>query len=1092
MTIDVVQITKNYGLITSIEQLSKFIDKLIVDGRVVSVDIETGYDGPAKVSASLRPEDPASKIVGISFTNSEDWARYVPLGHDLGNNLDNTECAILFWKLFHSVPIIAFNHKFELRFFRRWFMRWLPDNAEAQEADWYYPAFSDPMIEAYIAQIFPQYGLKFQTKSLFGHEQADIMSLFPGLAKNKAKTLRFNSLTLEPHVVSYACEDAVWALAVHNKYYPRVKDRFIFKTEMQVLPIVCRMEDYGVRYDWAAMERDCAKAVTFLEKYDAEIQADLSELCGEPILINLNSPAQLRTVLFDKLGMKGAKLTETGLESTGAIAMEALSKRYPVVRKILDLKEVKTLITKFLDKYPKNYQYAPDGFSHPNYLQCNVISGRFAVSEPNVQQSPKEFYKDIPDVGETKVTHYYELDSGDNFYINFREYIIAPEDHYMLGFDYCLDPKIRVLTSDLRWVALSDVEVGDELIGFDEEITYRGGKTTGIGNGQGGGYAKQSMKPCIVERKVDVVLPSYLITLDDGTTIKASEDHYWIATDKKGYKNCHRNWGKSDGLRRRWLKTSELNTDCVLHRWVTPWENTEDLGVDSQLDMAYLAGFADGEGWVTGGNVGFGQLPGPVWEYVRGLLKKHEFQWMTEDFNKGGVARLQLSGLENSLRFLGQSRPVRLLDKSKKMWEGTRAYSAIDGSGKGRVNSGIAAPRIVKIEKYVHNQPLVAIRTSSGTFIAEGFFTHNSQIELRVLAGEAQEPYLIAAFENDEDIHKAAASLMFNIPMDDVTKLFRDKAKTLQFALLYQMGVKSLADRLALSRDEAQSLYDKYFASFSSVAAWIEQATEKARKNGYSESRFGRQHRIWDFQSNDHWIYSRGDRLAVNAPIQGQAADMMKVSMAREYPALKKAGLLDKVHLVMNIHDALEYYVHVSVDPREVITALFPAVVYRVPGYPKIKADWHWGYSWGSLQEIEVNDDGTVVGELAPLPERPARHAEPPKAVLSPSHQPQVARALATPSGQDLFEPEMGKRVVVQISAMPDKEQYQKFVNLLKSVAGNNEIVLETPQGELVLKIRSGLTPNMSSKVCSAFSTAVVSWGPEAVNIDELVKGLML
>lgn len=797
---------KNYGLITSVEQLEKFVNKLIKDKLIVSFDIETGYDGPAKESAALRPDDPASKIVGLSFTNSTDWARYVPLGHDLGNNLDNVECAKLFWRLFTTVDSLAYNAAFEKRFLRVFFLKYLSDDPlygpQVIASNGYFHIEHDPMIEAFVGQQFSAYGLKFQTLSLFGHAQADLLSLFPGLPKNKAKQLRFNSLTLEPHVVAYACEDAVWALAVHHHYHPIITNderSFIYATEMRLLPIVCEMEDCGVRYNWAEMEKAAVKAERFLEMYDAEIQADLSRLADKPILINLNSPTQLRAVLFDELGMKGAKLTDTGLESTGAVAMETLSKKYPVVRKILDYKEIKTLITRFLRKYVNEYQYALDGNSHPSMLQCNVITGRFAVSNPPYQQCPKEFPQELPNGEKVKVSHFYQLDSGETFYINFREYVVCPPDHYLLGFDY-------------------------------------------------------------------------------------------------------------------------------------------------------------------------------------------------------------------------------------------------------------------------------------------------SQIELRVLAGEAQEPYLIKAFEDDLDIHAAAASMIFNVPVEEVDKKQRDKAKTTQFSLLYQMGVKSLADRLALTRADAQKLFDDYFRSFSSVATWIEHVTALAQKRGYSQSRFGRRHAIWAFQSTDQWVYSGGARLAVNAPIQGMAADMMKVAMVRQHDALAQAGLLDRVHLALNVHDALEYYVHSSVSPHELISTIYPAVIFPVAGYPKIVADWHVGSSWGTLEPVPVID-GIVDPTwewVVPEPTVPLQAPVPPAAAPVGAEQAQPAPEAAPAC------PEDRRTVLVTVDKMPDKEMFLKFVALLKSRPGDNGIKLVTPDGIAELKITTSLSPKSQLTLSGVWPGAVISWSPESVRVEDLMEGLEL
>jgi DNA polymerase-1 len=192
-----------------------------------------------------------------------------------------------------------------------------------------------------------------------------------------------------------------------------------------------------------------------------------------------------------------------------------------------------------------------------------------------------------------------------------------------------------------------------------------------------------------------------------------------------------------------------------------------------------------------------------------------------------------------------------------------------------------------------------------------------SQAELRAIAGEAQETALLRAFELGEDVHRLTASLMLGIPLDEVTDEQRSIGKTMNFALLYGMGVKSLADRLGIPVEEAQALMDKYFAGYASIATWSARQVEHGRRHGYVTSRFGRKLPIWEYTSDKDYIRQGGDRACVNYPIQGAATgDYMKIAMVRAQAAIKAAGLSDQIHLVMNIHDALEFYVHRSVDPQ--------------------------------------------------------------------------------------------------------------------------------------------------------------------------------
>lgn len=783
---------KNYGLIESVEQFAQFVDRLIESGKPVGFDLETGVKGDPFPGGAVNPYYEHSMVVGFSFTNSTSWARYVSLAHDLGPNLDNAAVAPLLWKLLNSVPIISHNGAFERKFIRKFFKTYAPDLV--REQDGWFPVFSDTMLEAYVEANQPKFGLKALTKAIFDHDQMDLIELFPGLAKNKAKTLRFNILELTPEVISYACEDAAWCLALHEYFYPLVKDNMIYQIEMQIMEILCHMEkdyDGGVAYDWSAMRDANEYLKIFIEKYNRKIQKSLSDMLGEEVDINLGSPAQLRTVLFDKLGMRSAKTTDSGLESTGAPALEGLSKRYPVVRQILDYKEMKRLQGSFLENYLRDYENTNyDGYAHPSYLQAVVPAGRFACSSPNQQNLPK--------------TYCYELDEAKSV----TERLIA-------------------------------------------EMTEEG------------------VQQKVAEEKV--ATPEY--------------NHYY-----------------PDGAR-----------FCI---------NFRDF-VISKPD-----------------------------HYIIGM-----------DY---------------------------------------------------------------------------------------------SQIEVRVLAGVADEPYLKEAFATGRDIHTTTTALILNMPYEEVTKQQRQKGKTVGLGLAYGLGAKALADQLATSKDEAQSLLDAYFARFSNVTAWMESVKQQGRKDKFVLTKMGRKIKIWAFDSLDKWIYSGGERLCINAPIQGLAADIVKIAMIRGEKVLKDNDLSGKVHLVINVHDSLDYYAHDSVDPEMLIRLLHPALVFPLDGFPTFDIDWRIGLKWGSLHEIKYKGSGEIT-----IPDFRAIAAEK-EAKAQQVREEQAIRIVSTPMTDDseiftAYGFEGPSRFTLVLSGMPDLESYREFVVRFRATTGENSFVLRTPEGDVVLPGSSGL-----------------------------------
>lgn len=843
--------TKNYGFITSLDELSKLFSKLIKDNKPIAFDIETGYHGEPRDGFALHPE--TAIVVGFSFANSTDWARYVPLAHDIGANLDNYEVAKLFWPVLKTGLGVAHNARFEMRHLSKWFRDFLwddPDHGkEVQESNGYFPVRSDTMIEAYIVSEYKSFGLKFLSDVMFGHKMTELYELFADLPKNKRKTLRFNVLDLNSSIQDYACEDALWCLAIHQKYYPKVKDHLLYKVEMEILQVLCDMEDYGVKYDWAFYRRAADRGKVFLEKMNKDIQAELSEMVGHQVSVNLGSPAQIGDILYGKLGMKTTRFTKATKNSgdkkmsTDAIALAGLAKQYPVVKRILQWKEMRVLLNRYLDKYEKEYAYADDGMAHPNHMQCAVISGRFAVSDPPYQQSPKKYH--------------YELNTGEVFELNFRDGIIAPKDHYIIGFDY-------------------------------------------------------------------------------------------------------------------------------------------------------------------------------------------------------------------------------------------------------------------------------------------------SQQELRAFAGEAQEQGLIDAFNNGEDIHSKTASMMLGIPIEQVGPDERKIGKTLNFGVVFGMQAASLAERLVISKEEAKTLLDQYFAAYPSIAVWSERQVQFGRSHGYVESRFGRHIPIWEFESTDRWIYQKGERLCVNAIIQGSGTgDVPKIAMVRVHKAIKKAGLQDKIHLAMNIHDALEFYVHRSIRPEDVIKLLEPAVIFSVPGWPKMEAEWHIGVKWGSVKEIRLNENGELVvegvkvvetnnsgldeeGEGGDMPELPQvdtealrafikapkkedsapgphsctegpgsegkcvvcglkankiTHAEKPVHIDPPVV---IAPVVQTPVDED------PKKVIVEITDMPEDTAFRRFLMIMRDKPGKNTVKLRTPEGDLDLGLNTGISPNDQAQISMIIGGAKVYYAPDDIDVSALSVGLKL
>ena len=178
-----------------------------------------------------------------------------------------------------------------------------------------------------------------------------------------------------------------------------------------------------------------------------------------------------------------------------------------------------------------------------------------------------------------------------------------------------------------------------------------------------------------------------------------------------------------------------------------------------------------------------------------------------------------------------------------------------------------------------------------------------SQIELRVLAHIAHDKNMIEAFKNNDDIHAITASQVFGMPLDMVTPIMRSRAKAVNFGIVYGIGAFSLAKDIGVSNKEASTYIKNYLAHYSGVDEYMKNVVEKAKQDGYVETMFGRRRYLPELTSGKHMLRAFGERVARNMPIQGTAADIIKIAMVKVNNRIKKEGL--KARLILQVHDEL-------------------------------------------------------------------------------------------------------------------------------------------------------------------------------------------
>ena len=226
----------------------------------------------------------------------------------------------------------------------------------------------------------------------------------------------------------------------------------------------------------------------------------------------------------------------------------------------------------------------------------------------------------------------------------------------------------------------------------------------------------------------------------------------------------------------------------------------------------------------------------------------------------------------------------------------------------------------------------------------ELFFSADySQIELRVMAHLSGDKNMIEAFREGYDIHAATAARIYKEKIEDVSRDQRTKAKRANFGIIYGITVFGLAERLEISRDEAKQLIDGYFETFPDVHAYMEKAKELAREHGYAETFFHRRRYLPDITSHNATVRNFAERNAINAPIQGSAADIIKIAMVKIYERFRKEGIRSR--MILQVHDELNFSV-VPEEKEKVERIVLEEMQNAYPLQVPLVADSGWGKNW--------------------------------------------------------------------------------------------------------------------------------------------------
>ncbi len=238
----------------------------------------------------------------------------------------------------------------------------------------------------------------------------------------------------------------------------------------------------------------------------------------------------------------------------------------------------------------------------------------------------------------------------------------------------------------------------------------------------------------------------------------------------------------------------------------------------------------------------------------------------------------------------------------------------------GRVHSSFnqALTATGRLSSQNPNLQNIPIRTAEGRRVREAFIPRSkeylilsadySQIELRLIAHMSYEEAMIDAFRKNQDIHQTTAARVFGVPLDQVTPEQRRAAKTVNFSIIYGAGAVNLSNQLGIRRTEAKELIDNYFAQYPGLKRYMEDIVAFARQNGYVETLLGRRRYLRDIHSRNNMNRSMAERMAINTPIQGTAADLIKVAMVNIWKAMRAQGM--RSFLILQVHDELVFDAH--------------------------------------------------------------------------------------------------------------------------------------------------------------------------------------
>jgi len=590
-------------------------------------------------------------------------------------------------------------------------------------------------------------------------------------------------------------------------------------------------------------------------------------------------------------GLEAAERTKKKRRpSTGKKSIEHLREQDEAMAAVADWREMQHI----RDTYCETLLELMPADRDVSTVKCiiktvNTTTRRLASTDPALLAFPK-----------------HEKPGGD-YGKQIRNCFVCDEGEVLAEIDMCLIPGTRVLTADLLWKPIESIRSGDMVIGIDDQQTKSKGR-----------LQERRLRTALVKATKTRTAACRRIYMSNGATMTASLEHPWLVKE----------FPRSPTSRWIWKKTKDLQEDDMIRRFVDPWEP------EKTWEAGWLAGILDGEGCLSTSTgsamITITQRAGAVLDeallglYVRGY-DIHAPSKSGGFAGSGEVFQVWLCGMIDCMHLLGTIRPRRLMERVTTIWEGRTMGKR--RKGKRTPDSPDTFATILALED-VGDKEVVSLQTSTGTFVAEGFFTHNSQIEARVLAHESADPVLCALFNEGRDIHTETAAKMFNVPLAQLTAdLKKDKSTTarkqadlMRFlskkitfgGVMYGQTGMGLAVQLRMmgiegwDAERCDGLKRDWNKLHKVAAEYIRSIREETRKTGIVRDCWGMMRYLPAIWSDDKRLVAEAERQAVNHKIQGGAQGLLQNGLAWLYPrvlGMQAAG--ENVQLCLSIHDSL-------------------------------------------------------------------------------------------------------------------------------------------------------------------------------------------